>query len=285
MLLRRSIAGVAVLVLLVFTIPLPTPAHPGNTDGNGCHTCRTNCTERWGIPYGYYHRHYPVRDCFEPPPTTTTTKPTTTTTRSTTTTISPPTTTESRAPPVQLIDDDLGRFREELGVFVQGLDEELQQANQYWESRSISYGETHSTFTEILESVEMQIEVTKADLRGMDRTGQLSLILIGLDDLRSSAQLLLAGLEAPDDGSQRREALVLWSMATAMLDSALAPTALAPPDDSTTTTTLVVRQTASTSVVASEPAPDRGLSPAAWIGIAALIGAAYSLGRRNRPDE
>ncbi len=41
-----------------------TKAHPGGTDGNGCHTCRTNCTERWGIPYGYYHRHYPVRSCF-----------------------------------------------------------------------------------------------------------------------------------------------------------------------------------------------------------------------------
>lgn len=47
-------------------------SHPGGTDENGCHTCRTNCTESWGIPYGYYHRHYPVRPCFTstalPPP-------------------------------------------------------------------------------------------------------------------------------------------------------------------------------------------------------------------------
>ncbi len=41
-----------------------TKAHPGGTDGNGCHTCRTNCTERWGISYGFYHRHHPVRPCF-----------------------------------------------------------------------------------------------------------------------------------------------------------------------------------------------------------------------------
>ncbi len=41
-----------------------TEAHPGGTDGNGCHTCRTNCTERWGISYGFYHRHHPVRPCF-----------------------------------------------------------------------------------------------------------------------------------------------------------------------------------------------------------------------------
>jgi hypothetical protein len=40
-------------------------AHPGRTDSNGCHVCRTNCTEVWGIPYGFYHRHNPVRPCFD----------------------------------------------------------------------------------------------------------------------------------------------------------------------------------------------------------------------------
>lgn len=32
-------------------------AHPGRTDANGGHTCRTNCTERWGLKYGQYHKH------------------------------------------------------------------------------------------------------------------------------------------------------------------------------------------------------------------------------------
>ncbi|MCT1796595.1 YHYH domain-containing protein [Helcococcus kunzii] len=32
-------------------------AHPGRTDKNGGHTCRTNCTERWGLFYGEYHHH------------------------------------------------------------------------------------------------------------------------------------------------------------------------------------------------------------------------------------
>ncbi len=62
-------------ILLVASLFVsPVFAHPGNTDGNGCHTCRTNCTERWGIPYGFYHRHNPVRSCFEPtsPPSVTT---------------------------------------------------------------------------------------------------------------------------------------------------------------------------------------------------------------------
>ncbi|SEM15887.1 Copper amine oxidase N-terminal domain-containing protein [Paenibacillus sp. cl141a] len=31
-------------------------AHPGRTDANGGHTCRTNC-ERWGLSYGEYHYH------------------------------------------------------------------------------------------------------------------------------------------------------------------------------------------------------------------------------------
>lgn len=31
-------------------------AHPGRTDSNGCHTCRSNC-EKWGLSYGQYHCH------------------------------------------------------------------------------------------------------------------------------------------------------------------------------------------------------------------------------------
>lgn len=33
-----------------------TVAHPGRTDANGGHTCRTNC-EKWGLEYGEYHYH------------------------------------------------------------------------------------------------------------------------------------------------------------------------------------------------------------------------------------
>ena len=54
----------AVGAALLGLMPISAQAHPGNTDSAGCHTCRTNCTERWGISYGYYHRHSPVRPCF-----------------------------------------------------------------------------------------------------------------------------------------------------------------------------------------------------------------------------
>jgi hypothetical protein len=79
-------SGIRAVIAVTFTVGLilsgghlgvgpasDTPsvdAHPGGTDGNGCHTCRTNCTERWGIPYGFYHRHDPVRPCFAQAPVT-----------------------------------------------------------------------------------------------------------------------------------------------------------------------------------------------------------------------
>lgn len=47
------------LIIVVIMIVCFTPnvyAHPGRTDSNGCHTCRTNC-ERWGLSYGQYHCH------------------------------------------------------------------------------------------------------------------------------------------------------------------------------------------------------------------------------------
>ncbi|MYI82137.1 MAG: YHYH domain-containing protein, partial [Chloroflexi bacterium] len=68
-LLRASTLS-ALLVLGVASTgvnPAFVEAHPGGTDGNGCHTCRTNCA-RWGISYGYYHRHNPVRACFSSTP-------------------------------------------------------------------------------------------------------------------------------------------------------------------------------------------------------------------------
>lgn len=46
-------------LLLIISVVLPfneIEAHPGRTDANGGHTCRTNC-EKWGLQYGEYHYH------------------------------------------------------------------------------------------------------------------------------------------------------------------------------------------------------------------------------------
>jgi len=47
-----------IIIFLVFWIILPTKvfAHPGRTDINGCHICKTNCAS-WGLKDGEYHRH------------------------------------------------------------------------------------------------------------------------------------------------------------------------------------------------------------------------------------
>ncbi|MEH7530071.1 YHYH domain-containing protein, partial [Priestia megaterium] len=47
-----------VLLTLIFLMESSyiVSAHPGRTDGNGGHYCRTNC-EKWGYEYGEYHYH------------------------------------------------------------------------------------------------------------------------------------------------------------------------------------------------------------------------------------
>ncbi|GEL05472.1 YHYH domain-containing protein [Rummeliibacillus stabekisii] len=53
---KSKIMLTAFLCSLVFVLPLSVSAHPGRTDSNGGHTCRTNC-EKWGLEYGEYHYH------------------------------------------------------------------------------------------------------------------------------------------------------------------------------------------------------------------------------------
>lgn len=48
-----------ILVLIVVFLFLNTSramAHPGRTDSNGGHVCKTNC-EKWGLKDGEYHCH------------------------------------------------------------------------------------------------------------------------------------------------------------------------------------------------------------------------------------
>ncbi|MGG1659073.1 YHYH domain-containing protein [Brevibacillus sp. NRS-1366] len=53
----KKITSFLALMLLLFFLPMQMiEAHPGRTDANGGHTCRTNC-EKWGLQYGQYHYH------------------------------------------------------------------------------------------------------------------------------------------------------------------------------------------------------------------------------------
>lgn len=53
--MKKIYSGILCLMLVFFTGAL-AEAHPGRTDANGGHTCRTNC-EKWGLEYGEYHYH------------------------------------------------------------------------------------------------------------------------------------------------------------------------------------------------------------------------------------
>ena len=55
--MKSFIKKTFILVCLVLLLPFSALAHPGRTDYKGCHTCRTNCTEKWGLDYGEYHCH------------------------------------------------------------------------------------------------------------------------------------------------------------------------------------------------------------------------------------
>lgn len=50
----KKVLALTMLALLLFSSA--SYAHPGRTDSNGGHTCRTNC-EKWGLEYGEYHYH------------------------------------------------------------------------------------------------------------------------------------------------------------------------------------------------------------------------------------
>ncbi|WP_246096272.1 YHYH domain-containing protein [Paenibacillus sinopodophylli] len=57
--MKKSFVALAFTLLMFVFISYPVSSHPGRTDANGGHTCRTNC-ERWGLEYGEYHFHNTV---------------------------------------------------------------------------------------------------------------------------------------------------------------------------------------------------------------------------------
>jgi len=275
----------ALLLLVLFSIPLSSAAHPGNTDGSGCHTCRTNCTERWGIPYDFYHRHNPVRPCSDDSTAVPTTKaPTTTTTTR-------PTTTTTRAPPVRP-SADLDRFLEDLRSHIVDLSNAITAANSDWEERELTFQQARAAFEAVLRDLESQSAVLEADPTPSSPEVVLTPIQRSLDELQLAAQAVIEGLEAPDDGSQRVEAVSGWSDAVDAFEVAAAL-------PETTTTTKPISMTASTPTQAVEGTsvdavedtqpvddPTRTDPNDAWLGATLLLAIlAYGLGRRRRRSD
>ena len=53
---KISLYFIVFIFVCFYIFPISVFAHPGNTDGNGCHYCRTNCA-KWGLANGQYHCH------------------------------------------------------------------------------------------------------------------------------------------------------------------------------------------------------------------------------------
>lgn len=58
---------IAVLWFFIFFFPLVVFAHPGRTDSEGCHICRTNC-DLYGVAWNERHCHYASTPESTPPP-------------------------------------------------------------------------------------------------------------------------------------------------------------------------------------------------------------------------
>lgn len=54
--MKLRLIHIFLLLFLIITMPYEAHAHPGRTDSNGCHYCRTNCAKR-GLSNGEYHCH------------------------------------------------------------------------------------------------------------------------------------------------------------------------------------------------------------------------------------
>ena len=55
------------ILVIGILIPWIALAHSGGTDGDGCHTCRTNC-EVYSLEYEEYHCHNPKEKDADPLP-------------------------------------------------------------------------------------------------------------------------------------------------------------------------------------------------------------------------
>jgi len=91
------------IIVVLFLVVSTVSAHPGRTDSNGGHTCKTNC-EKWGLKDGEYHYNNRPMPVSNPTPTpsptpTPTPAPTPTVTLKSTPTLTPTSTVTSTPSP------------------------------------------------------------------------------------------------------------------------------------------------------------------------------------------
>lgn len=102
-----------------------------------------------------------------------------------------------------LLGVEVGRLRAAAGA----LRTRAEATSAAWEAREISYRDTHVAFEEIAAEVAGLQAEGEALLAAATAPASLDGVVVALGAMVVAAQGLVSGLEAPDDGTQRRAAL------------------------------------------------------------------------------
>ena len=86
------------------------------------------------------------------------------------------------------------------------LDASAQRANTAWESQTASYDDTHGRLTTVVADSGAISDVMGLLPIPIDLATRYTDVIAAIEEFEAAARALLAGLEAPDDGSLRRQA-------------------------------------------------------------------------------
>jgi hypothetical protein len=187
---------------------------------------------------------------------------------------------------------DLDRFLEDLRSHIVDLSNAMSAANSDWEDREMTFQQARAAFEAVLRDLESQSAVLAAGPTPSSLEAVLTPIQRSLNELQLAALAVIEGLEAPDDGSQRAEAISGWSDAVDAFEVAAAlpetSTTTKPISTTAPTPTQAVEGTSVEPVEDTQPVddPPRADPNDAWLGATLLIAIlAYRLGRRRRRSD
>jgi hypothetical protein len=101
------------------------------------------------------------------------------------------------------------------------LDDAAQRANAGWESQTTSFDDTHDRFTTLVADAAATSDVIGLLPIPVELATRYTDVIAAIEEFELAGRALLAGLEAPDDGTLRRNAAArLADTATQVLQAA-----------------------------------------------------------------
>ncbi len=150
---------------------------------------------------------------------------TTVTASETTTTVAATTTTTTTVPPEIA---DFLRLVATYGERARGIQGDVNEVNDAWEAREISFGEARDGFTTARDDAQSLADDVGATDVPADFEDLWPDVITAADALPIAADEVLAGLAASDDGTRRREAVAAYDTATDVFVASLAALADTP---------------------------------------------------------